>query len=258
MDTIMRTDQPDSGEFQDTRRSNVIWVHAIVDDMGLEASEFRIYAHLCRRAGMRATAWPGIKAMAEHCQMSRNTVRNALDTLEARGMIRITPRENMSHIYSLTDESEWTEKDGSPLSVGGQNVPRGGVKMCLGGGSKCAHEVVQRKVVQRVLVEKSENGKKTPVEMMTEHLPPDWLKSTDLLANLAAWAKARQEAGKPIRPTVAARQMAFLRDYSLDIAIEIVRQSADNGWQGLFPPKGKSGKQRPAENSAENLSLWGF
>jgi hypothetical protein len=97
------------------------------------------------------------------------------------------------------------------------------------------------------------------MDLLTAHLPADWLQSTDLLANLAAWAKARQEAGKPIRPTVAHRQMLFLAEHDLETAIAIVRQSADAGWQGLFPLKGTNGKaKRPAENSAENLNLWGF
>ena len=67
---------------QDTSEMGVIFVHSSIDDYPLTPFEFRIYAHLARRAG-HGTAYPSIEGMAHACKMSPETVRKAVHALLA-------------------------------------------------------------------------------------------------------------------------------------------------------------------------------
>ena len=92
---------------QDMSESNLIFVHSKLDELGLEASEFRVYSHLARRANMFAKAWPGIDSMAKTCVLSRSTVIRAISNLTDWGMIRTTKKMGFNNEYVLTKPSEW-------------------------------------------------------------------------------------------------------------------------------------------------------
>ena len=68
--------------------NNAIWVHSALDDLGLTPAEFRVYAHLSRRAG-NGVAWPAIASIARVCRLSRKTVIAAFNNLERRGLLQI-------------------------------------------------------------------------------------------------------------------------------------------------------------------------
>ena len=59
-----------------------------LDELKLSASEFRICAHLWRRAGKHNTCYPGAESMARDCRLSRDTVWKALRALERRGLLQ--------------------------------------------------------------------------------------------------------------------------------------------------------------------------
>lgn len=65
-----------------------IFLHSALDDLGLDPYEFRVYAHLCRRANDEQRVWEGQKKMAAICKISERRVRDSLKTLEERGLIR--------------------------------------------------------------------------------------------------------------------------------------------------------------------------
>jgi len=85
---------------------NAIWVHAALDDLGLSLSQFRVYAHLARRAG-RGLAWPSIDSIAAVCHLCRRTVVTALAELERLGLMRVERRQGQSSRYRLADVWEW-------------------------------------------------------------------------------------------------------------------------------------------------------
>jgi DNA-binding MarR family transcriptional regulator len=65
-----------------------IFVHSLLDDFGLSASEFRVFAHLYRRKNNKTgTSWPGIDSIAEKCRLSKQTVCDAIKHLERHNMI---------------------------------------------------------------------------------------------------------------------------------------------------------------------------
>ncbi|MCC7518003.1 MAG: helix-turn-helix domain-containing protein [Verrucomicrobiae bacterium] len=100
---------------QDRSEFNVLFVHSQLDDLGLDVYEFRIYAHLARRANGKTKAWPGITSMSRACRMKRHTVIRAIHQLEERGLIRVVRKPGGLSEYLLTAPSEW--KPETPTSA---------------------------------------------------------------------------------------------------------------------------------------------
>lgn len=64
-----------------------MFLHSDLDDSQLAPFEFRVYAHLCRRANDELRAWGSQKNISEVCRMSVDSVAKALKSLEALGFI---------------------------------------------------------------------------------------------------------------------------------------------------------------------------
>ncbi|MCC7517867.1 MAG: helix-turn-helix domain-containing protein, partial [Verrucomicrobiae bacterium] len=92
---------------QDRSEFNCIFVHSELDDLGLDAQEFRIYAHLARRANGRTKAWPGLSSMTKACRMNRHTVIRAIRGLEERNLIAVRRKTGGLSEYVLTAPSKW-------------------------------------------------------------------------------------------------------------------------------------------------------
>jgi hypothetical protein len=84
----------------------VIFVHSDIDDLGLSIYEFRIYAHIARRAG-DGECFPSILAIAKHCRISEDTVRETIQHLIAYKLISREDRPGTSPLYRLTSSKEW-------------------------------------------------------------------------------------------------------------------------------------------------------
>lgn len=91
---------------QDRSEMNVIFIHSELDDYGLTPAEFRVYAHLSRRAG-KDGAYPGIDSMAAICCLSKPTVITAIRRLEEMGMLRVKRIDGQRNRYYLTKPSKW-------------------------------------------------------------------------------------------------------------------------------------------------------
>lgn len=101
-----------------------IFVHSMLDDAGLSANEFRVYAHIARRAG-NGTAFPAVASIADVCRIHKDTVWAVLRSLEERGMVVRIARTGAANIYRLTDPKAWTNpskagsgKEGAPETEG--------------------------------------------------------------------------------------------------------------------------------------------
>lgn len=101
-----------------------IFVHAMIDEAGLSANEFRVYAHLARRAG-KGDAFPAVASIAEFCHIHKDTVWAVLRSLESRGMLVRISRTGASNVYRLTEPGQWTcpsdsatRKEGAPETEG--------------------------------------------------------------------------------------------------------------------------------------------
>jgi hypothetical protein len=109
---------------QDRSEFNVLFVHSELDDLGLDPHEFRIYAHLARRANGKSRAYPGITSMSESCRMKRHTVIRVIRSLEERGLIKVLRKTGGLNEYVLTPPSEWIGSQETSVQSG-TGVPNG-------------------------------------------------------------------------------------------------------------------------------------
>lgn len=79
-----------------------------------------------------------------------------------------------------------------------------------------------------------------------EILFPTVLDTPEFKETWEIWAQFRKEIKKKITPTTAIAQLSKLEKVGSDAAIKMIKQSIENGWQGLFPLK------------AEPKSKWDF
>lgn len=110
---------------QDDSELNIIFIHSKLDEVGLTPPQFRIYAHLSRRAHSKGKAWPGVDSMAKVCRMHKETVIDCIRQLEERNMILCDRKPGKSTIYRLTAPSKWVVGNGERSEMGNGAVGNG-------------------------------------------------------------------------------------------------------------------------------------
>jgi Helix-turn-helix domain len=88
-----------------------IFVHSSLDDLGLSATEFRVFCHLARRGAKDEYCRPGHESIAKICKLEIKTVRKALASLEQLGMIRVESRPGETNVYVLMPPDAWQSDD---------------------------------------------------------------------------------------------------------------------------------------------------
>ena len=160
------SDTQDPGVIVDDRGEDFpIFIHSVLDDLGLDLVVFRIYCHIARRAGRNNVAFPSYHTMAETC-LRPSFPDASLSTLERKAKsamqwlvnanmiskeIRLAPNGgNLPNLYRLTPIRQWnmefikTPKNSAKPAPdnaegGGVNAPpqngEGGVSMHPGGAN---------------------------------------------------------------------------------------------------------------------------
>lgn len=111
-----------NGRMNDSRESTAVqdihfltdiatFIPAVLDDAGLSPSEFRIYCHLCRRAG-RGIGFAGLRSMSTICGLTKQTVITAITSLESKGMISVTREQGEINLYRISPISAWVKLGG--------------------------------------------------------------------------------------------------------------------------------------------------
>jgi Helix-turn-helix domain len=104
-----------------------IFVHSSLDDLGLSATEFRVFCHLARRGAKDEYCRPGHESIAKICKLEIKTVRKALASLEQRGMIRVESRPGETNVYVLMPPNAWRSDDIATANPSTPpNPPQGG------------------------------------------------------------------------------------------------------------------------------------
>ncbi len=106
----------DGGQaIQTTRGFNTIFIHSSLDDAGLTPQQFRVLAHLSRRAG-DGLIWASVASMAEVCQIHPDTVRESLTELERRTIISREERPGRTTLFRILPPGSWNIE--KPLETG--------------------------------------------------------------------------------------------------------------------------------------------
>jgi hypothetical protein len=104
-----------------------IFVHSSLDDLGLSATEFRVFCHLARRGAKDEYCRPGHESIAKICKLEIKTVRKALASLEQRGLIRVESRPGETNVYVLMPPDAWrSDENATPNPSTPTNPPQGG------------------------------------------------------------------------------------------------------------------------------------
>lgn len=82
--TTRQAQNNSTGESEKLRPFIPSWM----DDYGMTSAQFRIFAHLMRRANKQDIAWPSYESMVEKTGMSRNTIRRSIQFLERQNLIK--------------------------------------------------------------------------------------------------------------------------------------------------------------------------
>lgn len=98
-----------------TRPDYGAFIPAALDDYPLNPNEFRIYAHVLRRAGTDSRGhFESIGKTAKHCGMNAKTARNAMKVLQLAGMISVVDRPGSTKLITPTHDNSWASSDQVP------------------------------------------------------------------------------------------------------------------------------------------------
>jgi hypothetical protein len=83
-----------------------------IDEAGLSAIEFRIYAPLVRRADKDGKCFPSIAVICRYCKCERVTAVKAIEVLEARRFISRQKQWHKPTIYKIGEAKELVPSHG--------------------------------------------------------------------------------------------------------------------------------------------------
>lgn len=221
---------PTSYELNDDRPLPIIFIHAELDDADLDPYEFRIYAHLSRRAGRKQFAWPSIEAIGKHCKIGSTKVKDSLEVLQKRGMIIMQKTEGFSTKYTIKDKQFWVNscsKTTPDTQSPGVYPP---VARRLPTQSPGVYEVTKGEIT------KGNSGTADAAQVF----PPE-LDRPDFKAVWQDWLLYRKERKQPklLARSIAAKFAEIVSWGGAAAGIEAIRYSIANGYLGIFKPKSK-------------------
>lgn len=114
---------------------------------------------------------------------------------------------------------EWLQECGTSVPDGGTQVP---------------DEGQQKERKEREGKEGTKRGTKVPLVFPSSPI----LDNPEFQAAWLDWNAERKARGKPLTERAAKLQLDKLESFGLAGAIRSIKQSIENGWQGLFEPKG--------------------
>lgn len=187
------------------------------------------------------------KELAEMLHKDERTVKRWFKNLKDSGWIMTVQtgvgecsKIYLKNTYTLVENAESMGTKMSP--VGDKNVTRGGTKMSPVGGQKCHPTYIENKDIRtntenNIKELKEENPKALSVN---EQIDLFCGFSTELKEALMDWKEFREKVKAPLTKAAANRNLLKLLKISggdVQTMIEIVNQSVDRGWKGLFALK---------------------
>lgn len=222
-----------------------IFVHSLLDDAGLSANEFRVYAHIARRAGS-GSAFPAVASIADVCRIHKDTVWAVLRSLEERGMLVRESRAGLPNVYKITEPKDWTHpsnsatrKEGSPETEGWGSPETEGWGVTGNGGV--------RRISKEGTPSKDIQNKAKVLE-----IPLRLAASPEFVSCWTSWLEERKARRKPVTLKAQALQLKTLATAPTPSdAVAWIEKSIANGWTGIFPDNNrdrKSSAPRPLFN----------
>ena len=203
------------------------------DDAGLDVYAFRLLAHYVRVGN----CYESIRTTAKKCNMSHPTVIRARDTLAAKGFIQIQDQEKFDtlriEVVNMWSEN-FTRYDKNEVDQVVETL-NGVVERLNGGGSLV--ERGGREIESKKEPVKKNHNKKEPIKNKPSWNIPNNLYQPDFVQAWEDFQQHRKEIKKKLTPLAGSRTLNKLSKYPVDVAIQMLEQSIENGWTGVFEIK---------------------
>lgn len=191
-------------------------------------------------ANDQGECWPGVETLARKIRATRRSVQRLLRNLEEAGLVTcLEGGGRESNRYLVHTRDKITPPPATP------EPPQ------------------QRKIVAAPATPVSPDPLGTPKEAKKGAKPlpdiplPLLLRTPEFSSAWTDWNAYRREIKKPLVASSATAQLEKLLTFGVADAIESIRNSIQNQWQGLFPPKtnGNARNQRPNPRDCESTRL---
>lgn len=234
---------------QDTTEINVIFIHSALDEFGLTAAEFRIYAHIARRA-TNSRAWPGIDSMARICFLSKPTVIAAVRRLEEMGMLEVRRVEGRKNFYTLTRPSRW---HGARLKIdnGGPTGKEETTEQSIVDNGASKKEVTK---VHPREVHPKKGIQGTLFVIPSDSLPPP-IDTPEIKDAWDIWQEHLRQKKKRLSEEAARMQVAKLKALGPERALAALKHSTESNYTGLYEPRENKNGHRPHRTATDWKTL---
>lgn len=187
-------------------------------------------------AGMKnKPPFPSYETLAAKCGISRSSVIRALSKLEEAKLVTKEKRFNKSNIYHLNM--------GSHADTGESHADTTEVPHRDSGSTTQTPKPTINQSTTNQLTKETDSGKGEEVEIQF----PEALNTPDFKDAWLSYEQYRRETKlRPLPPSSVKAKLAELSEWGEEVAIEQIRQTIGNGWQGIFPPKSFSSMPRAA------------
>lgn len=225
----------------------LLFIHSLIDDAGLDAESFRVLCHVARRAGKDGVAFMGVKSAAKVCRMNKDTVAKRFRDLCDSGWLERVKRPGMESGFRLILPSEPIRQEGmTPIRQEGisdnegypskppQPIRREGSEPIRQEGTEGNPiKVILEGTPKRVKRERFDAGA-IELPFSSENFSDVW----------KIWIQHRKEKRQPLTPTACKQQFAKFREIGEARAVLAIKHSVASGWTGVFEPK-SSGDEKP-------------
>ena len=187
---------------------------------GLSWNDRAVWSYISYREGDNNEAWPGIDRMVSDLDISKPTVIKSLRKLNQKGLIYYEPskggRTHSNH-YQTVKKLDSLEDINSKKTL--------------------PFKAINSKESLPQTVNKLDRKNKKEKEQK-EITIPDELNTPKFLDTWKQWQQYRRELGKPLTPTITTRQLKKLAEHDVETAINMLEQSMEREWRGIWELKG--------------------
>ena len=221
----------------------LIFIHSKVDDAALSPNEFRVLAHLTRRAGSNGICKPGIRSIAKNCRIGKDTAQSVIEVLKEKCFIAVSkPDKSRSvHSYTLTIEEgiaasvpiQGTDKNPSvPIQGTDKNpsVPIGTPNLSRLGPPICPDPRHIRISEGYTIKEDATLGAVAPFASQGAQLP---FSSDSFKKCWSQWVNHCHERKLKITATQTEILFDKLKSWGEAKAIDSISHSIASGWQSI-------------------------
>ena len=210
----------------------LIFLHSKLDDAGLTANEFRVLAHLSRRAGSNGICKPGLRSISEKCRINKGTAQGAIKSLQEKRFIIVGRSDKTRSVHNYTLTIEEGIRQSVPIQGTDENasVPIGGEHLSQSEDQICPNPRHERISKGNPIKENASLGSFAPLATQGAQLP---FSSEAFNKCWNQWITHCRERGTKITATQTELLFDKLKTWGEVKTIEAINHSITSGWHSI-------------------------